>query len=246
MGSLDLARATYEATRCLWFSRGPLDAYDRLALATVAAGLRRLAFFPHLPPDARKRLPGLLLDLGFSTRTLHARYDLGLAVRSLSRSLVSTYTDYRRQHDRYVGLAVAVDGSVWRDQQGRFTLTSIGRVLGYPACCVEMDLRTKRADDALFLRALVCEVGNDPSTLLEALKRRVAVERNEMPAHHWRRRATLTLRRFPYALHAACNSCLESPNGPTALLSRDYEQLAGAVSPELHYLVRWASYLLGS
>jgi len=45
---LDRARAVYRETRHIWFAGGILDAHERLALITVAAGLRHFAFLSHL------------------------------------------------------------------------------------------------------------------------------------------------------------------------------------------------------
>jgi len=238
---LDRARATYRETRQIWLAEGILDAHERVAVITVAAGLRHFAFLNHLAQRPRKMASELFFGLGFQTRVLNARFDLDLEVSGVSTASVNAYKAFRLRSERFLGLGV------WSKRgQGpparSITISNLGRALGYPECCVRMDVNTKRLDHQLFLSALVKEVGDHPDQVTSALRTRYAVTKaSQSHLRKWQRRFELTLARFPFALHAACDECLKDSSSPTAILSECYECLAKSVSDELHFLIRWAS-----
>lgn len=237
---LDRARATYRETRQIWFADGILDAHERLAVITVAAGLRHFAFLNHLAQQPRKMVSELLSRFGFQTTVSSARFDLDFKVSDVSAASVNAYKTFKIRNERFFGLGV------WPEGQGppvrSVTISNLGSALGYPECCVHMDVQTKRQDHELFLRALVKEVGDRPDQVTWALRRGCVVAKaSNSHLRKWQRRFELTLGRFPFALHAACDECVKSSSSPTAFLSASYERLAKDVSEELHFLVRWAS-----
>jgi hypothetical protein len=241
---LDRARAIYRETRQIWLAGGLLDAQERLAVATVAAGLRRFAFLNHLGTRSRKAASELLSSLGLRTRVFSARVDVNAKGSGVSAASAKAYNDYRLRNDRFLGLGVWPNGDGGPAFQA-VTITNLGSVLEYPGCCVEMDVQTKRRDHQLALRGLVNEVGDDPAVLTRALRSRCAIEPiSGTHVRKWHRRLELTAARFPFALHAACDECLKNPSSPTAVLSASYEHLAREVSEELHFLVRWASHIV--
>lgn len=243
--ALDRARETYRATRRVWFAGSVLDAYERLSVITVAAGARKFAFLSHLRLSERKEVSALLSTLSLQTRTLNARFDLVLSAVGVGDAAAHAYQLYRARHERFVGLGLWLNGTPqWPTRE--ITLTKLGLLLGYPECCVNMDVQTKYRDHTLYLRALVREVGEDPSMVTHALQRRCAISKgSDYHLRKWGLRYNRTLARFPFALHAACDECLISSSSPTGKLSAAYEQLALNVSDELHFLVRWASHVAG-
>jgi len=238
---LDRARATYRETRQIWFADGILDAHERLAVITVAAGLRQFAFLNHLAPQPRKRASELFSRLGFRTRVFNARFDLDFKVPGVSTASLDAYRTFQCRNKRFFGLGVWPNNGPGPTTKS-ITISNLGSALGYPECCVRMDVQTKRQDHQLFLRALVKEVGDRPDQVTWALRRRVAVAKaSQSHLRKWQRRFELTLTRFPFALHAACDECLSGSSSPTAILSASHERLAKNVSDELVFLVRWAS-----
>jgi len=108
-----------------------------------------------------------------------------------------------------------------------------------------MGVQAKGKDYGLSLLALARGVGDDPGQVTWGLRRRLAV-RKASHAHvrKWERRFQLTMARFPFVLHTACDECLECPTSATATLNGIYEGLAKEVSEELHFLVRWAAHVM--
>jgi hypothetical protein len=109
-----------------------------------------------------------------------------------------------------------------------------------------MDVRTKQRDHALFLDAVVDDVGDEPLGVQEALRaRRQYGKASEDHCYEWNTRFSATRDRFPFVLHTACDDCLELDDSPSAILNRQYEEVARAVSEELHLMVRWGARALG-
>ena len=173
---LDRARATYRCTRQVWFAASIADAHERLAVITVAAGLRRFAFLCYLAPQPRKRLSELLSSLGFRACVFSPRFDLDFKVSRVSEASANAYKAYKLRNERFFGLGVWPNSS--QEPAARsITVTNLGPALAYPECCVRMDVQTKHCDHDLFLRALVNEVGDDPGHVSWGLRRRSAVEK---------------------------------------------------------------------
>jgi hypothetical protein len=242
---VDRARATYRETRQIWFADGILDAHERLAVITVAAGLRHFAFLNHLAQQPRKMGSELLFRCGFQTGVFSARFDLDFKVSGVSTASLDAYKTFKIRNERFFGLGVWSSSGQGPPSQA-ITISNLGSALGYPECCVRMDVQTKRQDHQLFLRALVKDVGDRPDQVTWALRRRYAVTKaSQSYLRQWQRRFELTLARFPFALHTACDGCLKDSSSPTAVLSASYERLAEDVSEELHFLIRWASRIGG-
>jgi hypothetical protein len=240
---LERARTLYRQTRHLWLAPGPLDAYERLALATVAAAIRNFAFFIHLKRADRKSISAILSEQRLPCRVLNARFDIEVETRSrISAESLHAYKTFR-QRERFYGLGVwSIDSQ--RPAIHEITLSKLGSVLGYPKCCVLMDVQTKQQDHRLFLEGLVKEVGDNPDCINSGLRRKVPFDKaSRAHLRRWGRRYELTKGRFPFVLHAACDECLQSSSSLTGLLNAQYEALAREVSEELHFLVRWAAHL---
>ncbi len=240
---LERARAVFFKTREIWFADSLVDAHERLALVTVAARLREFAFLSHLKPGARVKTAAILAELGFESRVLNARFDLNVKVKNVSGESARVYrTDRARR--RFFGLGVWLVGSE-KLHRCCLTLSGLGTALGYPKCCVRMDVTTKEEDHQLSLQALASEFGDDPRQISWALRRGCPIEKSSYAyLRRWERRYKLTLTRYPFALHAACDKCLKQLDSPSALLNRSFQTLAQEVSDELHFLVRWAAHIV--
>jgi hypothetical protein len=108
-----------------------------------------------------------------------------------------------------------------------------------------MDLRTKHRDHELFLAAIVGVEGDMPERVEQALSERREYSKSSYDhCHESNDRFLQTQSRFPFVLHAACDDCLRPVEGPTAILNRQYEEVAGSVSEELHLMVRWGARAL--
>jgi hypothetical protein len=244
--NLDRARTTYRELREIWLASSILDAHERLAAITVAAGVRQFAFLCHLSSRSRKRAAQLLSTLGFATTIFAIRFDLVLEGHGIDREVAEAYRSYKCRNDRFLGIGM------WADQTGHtgqtaisaITASNLGSVLAYPECCAQMDFQTKLHDHQLFLRALIAEVGKKSQDISRALSRRYNVSKpSDTHLKKWAKRYELTLARFPFALHTACDTCLDSASSPTALLNSSYEDIARQVSEELHFLVRWGAHI---
>jgi hypothetical protein len=109
-----------------------------------------------------------------------------------------------------------------------------------------MDVRTKVLDHTLYLEAVVEEEGNDPARVEAALREGPPFAKASYDhCNEWNDRFTQTHGRFPFVLHTACDDCLRAGDRSlSAILNRQYEDLAAEVSPELHLMVRWGAQAL--
>jgi hypothetical protein len=202
MGDVALAKQMYQATRGVWFASGPLDAQERLSLLPLASGMRSFAFLTHAPAKTLRDIAAILDGFQIPTCRRGVRFDIPLQSSKANAPAFVAYHAYKRQHDRLYGLAAWLGDSHRRD----ITITTLGKLLSYPQCCVEADLDTRTRDHKLFIEGLIREVGRDPSQIAGALRRRISVEKAST-AHLRRvaRRFDATMRKYPYALHIACD-----------------------------------------
>lgn len=233
-------RAVYHKTRHIWFADNLLDAHERLGLITVAARLRRFAFLNHLEPSAREQTAVYLSALGFQSHVLNARFDISIEVQNVSAKSTEAYGTAKKK-ERFLGLGVWLSNN---KAPKALTLTQLGMALGYPQCCVEMDVQTKKEEHRLSLHGLIEEFGDDPTQIIKALKQGYPIEKPYSFLQEWGRRFESTMAAFPFVLHTACDACLRNANSPSATLNTVYEQLAKRVSDELHFLVRWAAHVI--
>lgn len=238
--SLDRAQAVYMEIRGCWLAKGgALEAHERLSAITVAAGLRDFAFLTHIDEEDQSSVIDLFRRNGLSAELCSSAFDIDIEPEGFTEATVEVYKRAQRENPLSgVGVwSASVSACVG--------MTSLGNALSYPSCCEMMDLRTKRRDHELFLAAIIEEEGDDPVRVEQALsERREYAKVSYDHCHEWSDRFIKTLVRFPFAIHTACDVCLEATQSPTGNLNREYETLAAAVSPELHLLVRWGARLL--
>jgi hypothetical protein len=219
-----------------------LEAQERLSLITVAADLREFAFLTHIDPERQLAIAQLIEAVGLHARPCSSAFDLELEPEGISPATAEAYGRVLRERSPLNGLGVSTKPDTLSNRVG---MKSLGSALSYSQCCEMMDLRTKRRDHELFLAAIVDEEGDDPGRV-----ERVLLERREYSkasydhCHEWSARFEQTNTHFPFVLHAACDDCLRADQSPTAILNRQYADLALSVSEELHLMVRWGAAAL--
>jgi hypothetical protein len=236
LGDVGKARRLYVATRDIWIAGGSyLEPHERLGLLTVAAGMRPFSLLNHLERDEWDRTAETLTGLGLMCSPCQANFDYQIDVAG-NDAAVGMYCEYEIKYP-LEGLGV------WNTSQPCPTvgLSELASLLRYPECCAAMDHRTKARDHSVTLQQLIEEVDDD----LDELETLLAGGRHELAwteeRHEWSKRFDQTRAAFPYALHTACDDCLQSTEeSPTGVLNRLYKRLALAVSPELDLMIRWS------
>jgi hypothetical protein len=241
--NLELARGVYRSIRDCWVARGSaLEAHERLSVITVAAGLRDFAFLTQIDTDYQSTVAQLFRTAGLSAHPCSSPFDLDIEPEGISVASVEVYRRVQREKSPFNGLGVWARPAAMSDCVG---MMSLGSALSYPQCCEMMDLRTKQRDHELFLAAIVEEEGDDPQRVEQALRERREYSKASYDhCHEWNDRFVQSLSRFPFVLHTACDDCLRADQSPTAILNRQYENLAVSVSDELHLMVRWGAQAL--
>ena len=241
---IEKARTLHQATRHLQFCEiDTIDIKDRLALATVAAGLRPLGV---LEGDGvqRERIRDILVSHGLHTlvsRSVWTRKERRLDQYPLLRLLDEVKTPTKGQ--RVLWFCASSDD---RRQLKTCVLTKkdAGVLLGYPHCCVEFEVDIDARFDVAFLNAVIAKVGSDERSILGALKEDVAVDiPDDIPKLQ---NISRTDAQFPFVLHVACDSCLDSETSPSAKLNASYETLARAVDPSFLELILQVRTLSGT
>jgi len=240
---LQRARTVYGDIRACWVAKGAaLEAHERLSVITVAASLRDFAFLTHIDAEFQSTVADFLRGNGLSAEPCSAAFDLDIESEGIAGPTIEVYKRAQGARGPLSGLGVWSKPTFLAARVG---MTSLGGALSYPPCCERMDLRTKQRDHELFLAAIVEEEGDDPQRVEQALlERREYSKASYDHCHDWNDRFVQTLSRFPFVLHTACDDCLQFDQSPTENLSREYEDLAASVSPELHLMVRWGARAL--
>ena len=240
--NIERAKAVYGRIRNHWLARGgALEAHDRLSVVTVAAGVREYAFLTDIEASSQTVVAHLLEAAGLSARPCCSRFDINFEVDSISSATVQMYRKVVGERDPLAGLGIWLRGS----PSFCADMRSLGAALGYPHCCELMDLQTKQKDHTLFLESIVGSEGDEPTRVEEALRsRRQYGKATEEHIEKWEKRFAATCDIFPFVLHTACDDCLNSSNSPSGAVNRQHEEIAIAVSEELHLMVRWEARAL--
>lgn len=236
---IERAQAVYCGIRNHWLAGGSiLEAHERLSVITVAAGSRHFAFLSSIEASVRPEVIRLLEAAGVTAGPCSSRFDIELEMDHVSPATVERYRQVIGERDPLCGLGI------WRRSAAVScaNMSTLGASLGYPNCCEQMDLETRQKDHALFLEAVVDTEGDIPSRIEEALRaRREYAKATEDHCRQWDERFATTRQLFPFVLHTACDECLESGNSPSGVLNSQNEEIAIAVSEELHLMVRWGA-----
>lgn len=241
--NVERARAVYSGIRDCWVAGGGgLEAHDRLAVITVAAALREFALLTHTNSEEQSNVAARLNAIGMGAAICSSEFDLAVEADEVSPATTEAYLARERQRSPLTGVGVwarpdQVTGCVGMD--------SLGAALLYPSCCESMDLRTKYKDHELQLSAIVEQEGDDAERVAKVMREHHEYEKASYDhCIEWSDRFYQTLAKFPFVIHTACDQCLRADDSPSAILNRQYEDLAAAVSEELHLMLRWGAIAL--
>lgn len=233
--TLEKAQAIYRATTHLQFCEFPtIDIKDRLALATVAGGIRPLGVLEGESVEL-ERIRDILVDHGLHTlvsRSVWSCRERNLADYPLLRLLDEVQTPTEQQRVLWF-CANSDDRTQLKGQV--LTKKDAGILLGYPRCCVEFQIETDVKCDVAFLNALISKVGSDEQAILHALEEDLAVEIDDDIAGL--ENISRTESQFPFVMHIACDSCLGSDTSPSAMINGSFQALARMIDRAFHDLM---------
>jgi hypothetical protein len=230
------ARSLFQATRSLMFAEIPaIDLKDRISAFTVAAGTRPV---------------GVLETWG---QWLPQLRDAMIANSLFTSTARSVWNTIERPLDHpYRSILLALDEErvagkpkhvLWlygskqlRDDHRHATMSQqqAGQTLGYPQCCIEFESSIMARLPEAQLQVLIAEAGADETNLLAAFKRRRQIAVGKLPPLP--DNALRTEQQYPFALHVACNDCLNKSGSPTALLDARNNELVKDMDAGLHDL----------
>jgi len=228
---VDNARRLYTAMREINLAGGrALEAYERVALLTVPVGLRPFCLLTYIEETEYSIASAVLPKFGLHCGPIDVKFHYDLTVDA-PQDLIDAYDAYENRSPLR-GLGVAA---------GRidFGSSDLGSALCYPRCCAEMDERTKAHDRSVALRSFIESKACDFAAVKAALASGETVPSCPTDMRDaWGRRFDQTRDLFPFAIHTACDGCLNSGSrSPTGLLSRRYAEMTKLVAPDLHNAV---------
>jgi hypothetical protein len=228
---IDNARRLYSAMRHINVAGGrALEAHERVAVLTVAAGLRPFCLLTHIEETDYYLATAVLPNFGLYCGPCEVQFSHDLEV-ALPQDVIDAFNAYEKRSP-LKGLGIATS-------RIDFSSRNLGPALCYPKCCSDMDERTKANDRAMALRQFVDARGGDFVAVKMALAAGEAVPNcvTEM-REAWDRRFVRTRELFPFAVHTACDECMDSGvKSPTGLISQAYEAMVRKAAPELHKAV---------
>jgi hypothetical protein len=205
---------------------------DILGLMSVASGLRQVAAFGfhNLSTEGFARdLKDKVANLGLRTLlTGPIPNNRSLDLQGIDDSILDVIRKEDEERSRrnktillWVFSAVGSKDRILEVVKGN---APSGILLGYPQCCVDHNSALGRQGDLAFCQAILKAVGNDPESVLKALREDLKVEVENCA---WESdNPVRTDTKFPYLLHIACDACLGSDESPSALLNLELHKLA--------------------
>jgi hypothetical protein len=206
---------------------GAFEAHERVSLLTVAAGLRPFCLLTHIREEDFSRVVATLSEFGLTCGVCNVNFDYDLDFDA-PPDILEAFQAYQARHPLY-GLGVAHSRIEFGD-------APLGIVLSYPECFSKMDDTTKKFDRSTALRLLIDSKGGDHTSVIAEL-----AEGEGAPTPHtdrteaWDQRFDQTHNVFPFAVHTACDRCLErGAKSASGALSRRYESMVRAAAPDLY------------
>lgn len=228
---IDTARRLYAAMRHINVAGGrALEAHERVALLTVPAGLRPFCFLTHVEETDYYLATAVLPNFGLYCGVCEVKFSHDLKV-DLPQDVIDAFNTYEMRSP-LKGLGVATS-------RIDFSSSGLGLALCYPKCCSDMDERTKAHDRSMALRQLVEAKGGDFLAVKNALAAGETLPNCSPEIREpWDRRFDRTRELFPFAVHTACDECLDvGMKSPTGIISQRYEEMTKIAAPDLHKAV---------
>src|SRR5665213_3645586 len=108
-----------------------------------------------------------------------------------------------------------------------------GMLLGYPSCCIAFESSVMTRLPEAQLEALLAETGRDEGAVLCKLRK---TSKLDAPKIALPDNALRTEQRLPFALHVACDACLDNPDSASAEINARYGELVHEVDEGFHAL----------
>jgi len=218
------------------------DILDRVGLLTVVAGLRNVSAFGFVDRNNESRLTTLqkiLTDQGLCcliTTPIERASNEPLTDEIGELFKVFDRVDAESQTPSSEKLLWVFRelGQEERIRQAVKREVSVGKILGYPTCCVEHHELVLARAKRVYSMAIVAAVGSDASAVERAYRDGLKVQLSEDPTDN--EHMLRTDERFPFVMHTACDACLSSDDSPTARLDVDYGGLARQFDRRFHQL----------
>jgi hypothetical protein len=213
-----------------------VDLSDRLALLTVAAGIRGVAGFGFNEfKDEPAQLPikKILEGEGLSCVVTGPIYR-PVPREQLPADISAVFEETDKQLDRHKNerlLWSCSDASKINDVLKVISGEKpAGLVLGYPPCCVEHDCILHDLVQTSFRKAIIEKVGTGLDAVRAALRDDLKVS---LPIDPYKN-SIATLRSYPFVFHIACDECLADGNPASSQLNQALGALARDVDRCLH------------
>jgi hypothetical protein len=207
---------------------------DRLSVLTVASGLRKvgvLETWGQRLPQIRERM----ISNGLVTSVATCVWSTIDRPAETPHREVLQALDERRVAGKPKHVLWLYAGQEEREQHRRpgFTQQQAGMLLQYPSCCIAFESSVMSLLPQTQLETMIAEVGHDGAALMNKLRTTSELAAPKIPLPN---NALRTEQLLPFALHVACDACLENPASASAAINAQYGELVREVDEELYAL----------
>src|SRR5579871_1303260 len=210
-----------------------MDAHERVGLLTVIVGAREVALFLGIDESDRSRLGRVFRHSAFTTVTGPAPTTAYTWETTYPPPIVTLF----RKRDPKSALWLCRNLKVATSLTRPADQITVGRLLGYPECCIGAHQVTKGIFESAVIAAYIRACGEDAEQIADALVKNRKVEMK------WKHDKCLSraTARFPFVQHVACEECLTSESSPSGLMNSAYGQLVEELDHHLYdYVLRIA------
>src|SRR6266581_8936690 len=105
--NVERARTVYRGIRDCWVGGGSgLEAHDRLAVITVAAGVRKFALLTHMNAEEQANVSARLNSIGMGAAICSSEFDLSIEAEGISSATIEAYLAVERERSPLTGVGV--------------------------------------------------------------------------------------------------------------------------------------------
>ena len=229
MADRDIVRAAIQLLEIQTDTFRLLDLHNKLALLAVLGGLKA-AFAYGLGEDSPEaagvdRLEGFARDYGLQAHLLEQPllWDETLTATSVPEWFSQAFLAMSREAQSPAVLWIVLDGRYSECLHTATTDEAVGRLLGYPECCVAAYEANHRFFFTEMYNAFRERYANSQKRILAALQNPEPWPDHPNPGMEATGR---TFQKYPYVFHVACDVCLADDNSPTSRLNETYRGFA--------------------